>query len=75
MDVALRYETFSYERRVPEQTLHYRVLAEILETFLDRAPTEEHGLPRYVEKELRECLACGVLLGHGFARCACDACG
>jgi hypothetical protein len=59
MDVALRYETFSYERRVPEQSLLYRILAENLETFLDRARTEEHGMPRYVEKELREYLACG----------------
>ena len=67
MEVALRYETFSYERRVPEQSLLYRILAENLETFLDRARTEEHGLPRYVEKELREYLACGVL-GHGFVR-------
>jgi hypothetical protein len=54
MDVAPRYETFSYQRRVPEQTLLYRVLAENLETFLERCQTEEHELPRYVEKELRE---------------------
>ena len=49
MDVAPQYETFSYQRRVPEQTLLYRVLAGNLETFLDRCRTEEHELPRYVE--------------------------
>jgi hypothetical protein len=48
MDVAPQYETFSYQRRVPEQTLLYRVLAENLETFLDRCRSEEHELPRYV---------------------------
>jgi hypothetical protein len=74
MDVAPQYETFSYQRRVPEQTLLYRVLAENLETFLDRARTEEHELPRYVEKELREYLTCGVL-GHGFVRLKCEDCG
>ena len=64
MDVAPQYESFSYQRRVPEQTLLYRVLAENLETFLDQCRTREHELPRYVEKELREFLSCGVL-GHG----------
>ena len=74
MDVAPQYETFSYQRRVPEQTLLYRVLAENLETFLERCHTEEHELPRYVEKELRDYLACGVL-GHGFVRLKCSGCG
>ena len=74
MDVAPQYEAFSYQRRVPEQTLLYRVLAENLETFLDRCQSEEHELPRYVEKELREYLTCDVL-GHGFVRLKCDGCG
>jgi hypothetical protein len=59
---------------VPEQTLLYRVLAGNLETFLDRCRSEEPELPRYVEKELREYLSCGVL-GHGFIRLKCDDCG
>jgi hypothetical protein len=59
---------------VPEQTLLYRVLAENLETFLDRCRSEEHELPRYVEKELREYLTCGVL-GNGFIRVRCEKCG
>ena len=74
MDVAPQFETFSYQRRVPEQTLLYRMLAENLETFLDRARTEDHELPWYVVKELREYLACGVL-GHGFVRIKCVDCG
>jgi hypothetical protein len=56
MDVAPQFETFSYQHRVPEQTLLYQILAENLETFLDRARTEDHELPWYVEKELREYL-------------------
>jgi hypothetical protein len=64
MDVAPQYEAFSYQRRVPEQGLLYRVLAENLETFLDRSRTAEHELPQYVEKELREYLSCGIL-GNG----------
>jgi hypothetical protein len=74
MDVAPQYETFSYQRRVPEQTLLYQVLAENLETFLDRCQSAEHELPRYVEKELREYLTCGVL-GNGFVRLKCSGCG
>jgi hypothetical protein len=74
MSIAPQFETFSYPRRVPEQTLLYQILAENLETFLDRARTEDHELPRYVEKELREYLACGVL-GHGFVRLKCEECG
>jgi hypothetical protein len=74
MDVAPQFETFSYQRRIPEQTLLYRVLAENLETFLDRARTEDHALPWYVEKALRDFLACGVL-GHGFVRLKCEECG
>jgi hypothetical protein len=41
------------------------VLVEHLETFLDCAYTEEHTLPIYVEKELRNYVECGVL-GYGF---------
>src|SRR5271170_265462 len=41
------------------------------------AATPEHydgGLPRYVERELRAFLICGVF-SAGFVRCHCDACG
>ncbi len=61
MLVAPQYEDFAYNRRVPEQELLHRVLVEHLETFFDRARTEEHHLPRYVEQELRDYVECGVL--------------
>jgi hypothetical protein len=59
MPVAPQCKDFSYKRRVPEQELLHRVLADHLETFLDRTRTEEHELPRHVERELREYLKCG----------------
>lgn len=71
MLVAPQYEEFTYKRRVPEQELLHQVLVEHLETFLDRARTEEHQLPLYVEKELRDYVECGVL-GYGFVRLRCD---
>jgi Transposase zinc-binding domain len=71
MSVAVQYDTRSYERRAPEQTLLNQVLTEHLETFLDRARTEDHALPVHVEKELREYLNCGVL-GNGFVRLQCE---
>ena len=74
MLVAPQYEEFTYKRRVPEQELLHQVLVEHLETFLDRARTEEHQLPLYVEKELRDYVECGVL-GYGFVRLKCDDCG
>jgi hypothetical protein len=73
MLAAPRYEEFTYQRRVPEQELLHRVLLEHLETFLDRAQTETHGLPRHVVKELRDYVECGVL-GHGFVRLRCGDC-
>ena len=51
----------------------HRVVVEHLETFLDRARTEEHALPGYVEKELRNYVKCGVL-GYGFIRLKCEEC-
>jgi hypothetical protein len=60
MDVAPQYEAFSYQRRVKEQTLLYRVLAGNLETFLDRRRSEEHELPRYVETVLAGMTAASV---------------
>jgi hypothetical protein len=45
-----------------------------LETFLARAQAREHPVPRFVERELRAYLECGIL-AHGFVRVRCDACG
>jgi hypothetical protein len=74
MLAAPRYEEFAYDRRVPEQELLNRVLAEHLETFLDRTRTTDRELPPHVEKELREYVDCGVL-GNGFVRLKCEDCG
>ena len=54
----------------------HRTLREHLETFLAeaRARSDGDGLPRFVERELREFLSCGVL-ARGFARFRCDGCG
>jgi hypothetical protein len=45
-----------------------------LETFLARAQARERPVPRFVERELRGFLRCGIL-AHGFVRVHCDACG
>jgi putative transposase/transposase-like zinc-binding protein len=71
-----RHGSASYERRNPEQGVLYKVLQEHLETFLADA-AEAHdgaGVPKFVEKELRAFLSCGVL-ARGFARCRCTDCG
>ena len=54
----------------------YRVLAEHLETFLARVADDDTraGLPRFVVRELRDFMKCGIL-AHGFCRVHCTACG
>ena len=65
-------------RREPEKGALYQVLAQHLETFLERArgaaPEGEAGLPWFVERELRAYLRCGIL-AYGFARVHCFDCG
>jgi len=64
----------SYRRRQPEKTVLYRILAAELETFLRDAHADPtRSLPRFVERELRSFLDCGLLC-RGFARVACQAC-
>lgn len=50
------------------------MVSEQLETFLARQRRRERSVPRFVERELRSFLDCGVL-AHGFLRVHCDACG
>ena len=59
----------------PRSTVLHRVVRENLETFLREAAdrTDGGGLPRFVEREFREFLTCGVL-AHGFARVRCEGC-
>jgi hypothetical protein len=66
----------AYRRREPEKTLLHQVVSRHLESFLARATelADGRGLPRFVERELRAYLKCG-LLEHGFVRVHCDACG
>jgi hypothetical protein len=50
-----------YRPREPEQSLVYRVLQENLETFLARQKEKGRDVPKFVERELRGVLECGVL--------------
>ncbi|MBN1605030.1 MAG: transposase [Polyangiaceae bacterium] len=64
-----------YQRHEPESTVLYRVVADNLETFLAEArERHDNGLPKYVEKELRDYLACGIL-SRGYVLGICSACG
>jgi hypothetical protein len=53
----------------------HQVVREHLETFLAEARLRGggEGVPRFVERELRELLTCGVM-ARGFARFRCDGC-
>ena len=64
----------SYVPRNPEKTVLYGVVAGHLETFLARQRERDRVVPRFVERELRAFLDCGVL-ARGFLRVHCDACG
>ncbi len=62
-----------YARRRPEESVLYTVVQTELEGFLLHARARDRAVPRFVERELRACLACGIL-AHGFVRVRCDAC-
>jgi hypothetical protein len=65
----------AYQPRKPTETVLYRVVRDTLETFLAHTrETYAAPLPRYVERELRGYLRCGVF-AHGFTRCHCGTCG
>jgi hypothetical protein len=64
----------AYARRRPEESVLYGVVQAELETFLARSQAREHPVPRFVERELRGFLRCGIL-AHGFVRVHCDDCG
>jgi hypothetical protein len=65
---------FEYQPRHPEESILYRVVAENFESFLARQQDRGRVVPRFVEKELRAFLDCGVL-ARGFVRVHCDSCG
>ncbi len=58
-------------RRRPEQTPLYGVLLGHLESFLALSEVSGRAVPRFVERELRAYLECG-LLQFGFVRIRCE---
>ena len=54
----------SYARRRPEESVLYAVVRAELESFLARARERDRTVPRFVERELRAYLGCGIL-AHG----------
>ena len=62
-----------YARRRPEESVLYGVVQAELEGFLAHARARERAVPRFVEREFRAFLACGIL-AHGFVRVRCEAC-
>ena len=63
-----------YLPRRPERSILYGAVRSQLETFVERQRRRERPLPRFVERELRAFLGCGIL-ANGFLRVHCDACG
>ena len=63
-----------YRPRNPETTVLYQVVAEQLETFLARQQERDRPVPRFVEREFRAFLDCGIL-ARGFLRLHCQDCG
>ena len=59
--------------RRPETSLLHRKVREHLETFLARAE-DRGGVPRFVEREMRRFLECGIA-AHSFVRVHCGDCG
>ncbi len=66
--------SIDYERHEPEKTLLHEVVREQLESFLGRSSRDGAPVARFVEREIRAYLECGVL-AHGFLRVHCDGCG
>ncbi|MCP5042361.1 MAG: hypothetical protein GY944_15150 [bacterium] len=74
LPVPRRLNTVDYQRHQPENTLLHEVIRDQLETFLANARQRGAPVARFVEREFRAYLDCGVL-AHGFLRLHCDACG
>jgi hypothetical protein len=64
---------FQYCPRHPEESVLYPVVAENIEFFLFQQQERGRVVPRFVERELRAFLDCGVL-ARGFVRVHCDVC-
>jgi hypothetical protein len=51
---------FEYQPRKPEETILYRTVASEMETFLARRQERERPVPKFVEREFRRYLTCGI---------------
>lgn len=60
-------------RHRPEHTLLYQLVEEHFPALKARLSAQGTPLPRYVEREFEQFLACGRL-EHGFLRVRCDSC-
>jgi len=63
-----------YDRRRPERTPLYGLVADHLESWLASRQAHDEDVAGYVEDEFRGYLRCGILC-HGFARARCSECG
>jgi hypothetical protein len=72
-DLAICESVGTYVPRDPAATVLYGVVAGKLEAFLARQRERDRLVPRFVERELRAFLDCGVL-ARGFLRVHCDVC-
>ncbi|PYS30938.1 MAG: IS91 family transposase [Acidobacteria bacterium] len=70
----MQYSSFEYIPRKPEETILYRVVSEQLATFLARQEDRQRPMPKFVEREFRSFLECGIP-AYGFVRVHCDSCG
>jgi hypothetical protein len=62
-----------YERRQPEKTRLYQVIAEHWETFKAEREMEGRTVPKYLVEEFESFLRCGIL-AYGFGRIYCEEC-
>ena len=63
----------NYERRKPELTQLFQIIAEHWETFKAEREMEGRTMPKYVAEEFESFLRCGIL-AYGFGRIYCEAC-
>ncbi len=63
----------NYERRKPELTQLFQIIAEHWETFKAEREMEGRTMPKYVAEEFESFLRCGIL-AYGFGRVYCEAC-
>lgn len=64
-DSAVCETAADYRPRNPAESILYRVVAAELENFLEGQRLRERHVPRFVERELRSFLECGIL-AHAF---------